>query len=314
MSGNVFKDALDSLRWTYRKHRDKPRERQIAKAEPPALNPEFRFQGREVTVSLTSYGTRVNTASIAIKSLMMQTVAPTRIVLYLDDSLVRADLPADLLELESKGLVISAGHEDFLSHKKYRFAMEDYPDSLLILADDDLVYEPDTVESLLKAHAEYPSAVIGRRAHRVKFDSSGQLLPYTEWDLQWSELCPTPRMSPMVTTGSGSLYPPELFPALLDDFPLSQTLAPTADDIWLKVQEVRHGIPSVVLSGVRAMPAEILGTNRVSLYHVNGPRGNDEAMGRLLDHYHLDSTCFDDATVDADPHEGSKEPPRGTEL
>jgi len=83
----------------------------------------------------------------------MQSVRPSKVLLYLDESIQRDTLSDDLLDLEQYGLEIRMGYEDLGSHKKYLFAFQEFPDSLIITADDDLIYPADMVESLLTAHA-----------------------------------------------------------------------------------------------------------------------------------------------------------------
>ena len=132
-------------------------------------------------ISLTSYGARLNAVHMAIRSLLMQSVRPSKVLLYLDESIQRDTLSDDLLDLEQYGLEIRMGYEDLGPHKKYLFAFQEFPDSLIITADDDLIYPADMVESLLTAHEAVPYCVVARRCHLIGFDVAGDLLPYEKW-------------------------------------------------------------------------------------------------------------------------------------
>lgn len=96
-------------------------------------------------ISLTSYGARLNAVHMAIRSLLMQSVRPSKVLLYLDESIQKDTLSDDLVDLEQYGLEIRMGYEDLGPHKKYLFAFQEFPDSLIITADDDLIYPADMV-------------------------------------------------------------------------------------------------------------------------------------------------------------------------
>ena len=62
-----------------------------------ALNPR-------IIVSLTSYGDRLNTLSICLKSLLNQTKKADKILVYLTDDIKESHLPSSLLELRDRGI------------------------------------------------------------------------------------------------------------------------------------------------------------------------------------------------------------------
>lgn len=45
------------------------------------------------------------------------------------------------------------------SHKKYYYAMQEYPEDIIVLVDDDMFYPYNTVEKLMKMHEKYPSDI-----------------------------------------------------------------------------------------------------------------------------------------------------------
>lgn len=46
------------------------------------------------------------------------------------------------------------------AHGKYHYAMQDFPNSIIVTVDDDMIYPNDTIESLWNAHVKYPNCVI----------------------------------------------------------------------------------------------------------------------------------------------------------
>lgn len=247
-----------------------------------------------VYVSLTSYGKRIEYVHLAIRSLMMQTMRPNKVFLWLGKDADDIALTRELEELTHYGLVIRRGVENIKGHKKYYFAMQELDDCLLITADDDLVYPKDVVESLLAAHAKYPNAVAARRTHRIVV-SDGSIKTYTQWDQEWSELDPRPRKSLVATTGAGTLYPSSLFSNLVSDMQLLSETALDADDLWLKGIEAQKGIGVVYAPNKIPMPYMIQRLQKDSLYSNNKLQGgNDTHFQNIIQALELEVSDFID--------------------
>ena len=261
---------------------------------PPPL-PQPQSKQPQIVVSLTSYGPRLSTVHIAIKSMMLQTVKPNKIVLYLGTDTNDIELPENLTRLQSCGLEIKRGYPDYKSHKKYYFAMQEFTDSLIVLIDDDLVYEEDVIETLMAAHAHSPQCIVGRRAHRIRLDESGQIATYGDWDIEWQEDESIPRKSLLITTGAGSLYPPYTFEHLLCDPEVFLQNALSCDDIYLKVLETRAGILTAYAPNSKTMPDAIEGTQQDALWHQNWDGGqNDRSLKALMERFDLNVNDFVD--------------------
>jgi hypothetical protein len=122
-----------------------------------ALHPSGRSQ--QVIVSLTTFKTRVPEIWKVIESLLRQTVQPDRIILYCQmDNL--AALPQELLNQRERGLEIELCDDSLRSHTKYYYAFKQHPEDIVITVDDDMFYQSDLVETLLKFHEQYPNAII----------------------------------------------------------------------------------------------------------------------------------------------------------
>lgn len=61
------------------------------------------------------------------------------------------------------------GREDIRSHKKFYYAMQEYPDDMIITIDDDVYYRSDTIELLYQTHLKYPQDVCANLTRVLKF-------------------------------------------------------------------------------------------------------------------------------------------------
>lgn len=163
-----------------------------------------------------------DTAPYAIWSLFEQSIAPDKIILWLDNENWNLDNIPQLLKMEAEmGLEIKFC-EDLKSYKKLNFALREYPNDVLITVDDDAYYPKDWLEKLLQAHKENPEKICCHRAHIIK---KGQ--PYNKWKWKADESDNAEMLFP--TGIGGVLYPPSsLEISRLDEF---MRLAPQADDI-----------------------------------------------------------------------------------
>jgi len=174
-------------------------------------------------VTLTSYGKRTeDTVSYAIWSLFEQSVQPDRIILWLDgENWNVGNIPALLKTEMEMGLEIKFC-EDIKSYKKLNFALQEFPNDVLITVDDDAYYPKDWLEKLLETHRKNPEKICCHRAHVIR---KGK--PYNRWKWKATE---TDNADMLFPTGIGGvLYPPHS----LDLTRLNEImkLAPQADDI-----------------------------------------------------------------------------------
>lgn len=192
-----------------------------------------------VIVSLTSFPRRLPTLHLVIEGLLRQSVKPDRIVLYLTASQVPdlEKLPRKLLALRKRGLEIRLCPDEIRSHTKYFYAMQEFPEDIVITVDDDLFYRSDLVESLLKHHKEHPGHIIANWVKRINSD--------TDRYAWWPDVTDRPQASNrfLLLGVSGVLYPPHsLHP---DTFNVEniKALSLTADDVWLSAMAIRQGTP-----------------------------------------------------------------------
>ena len=237
----------------------------------------------DVVVSLTSYPARIGTLHSVVESILGQTVRPGRILLWLSEEQFPGredDLPEELLELRSRGLEIRFCDDDLKPHKKYFYAMQEFPDSAVITVDDDMAYPPDTVERLLESYRLFPGAVSAMRVIRITVDG-GDLAPYSEWDYKDNSFYRNPSAKAMATGVGGVLYPPGIIPDAAFDSEAIKSTCLFGDDLWLKLHESEEGVPTVLAAPSRDL--EFLeGTQETSLWYRNkNDSGNDVQIRRI---------------------------------
>lgn len=292
MSANEHR-LIEVRRFIHRRHNDVSRIVRIAEIKGP-LNLSDRPRANLV-VSLTSYGDRLKTCHLAIKSILDQELVPSRVVLWLDDETNGIRLPEELTGLVPLGVEIRRGCNNLRGHKKYFYAMREFGNLPIITIDDDVLYDRDVISTLVALHYKFPEAVVARRAHRI-MASGSHLLPYHEWGYEFRENCPHPRASLMATGVGGVLYPPYFADDDLLNEDAIKAYALRADDIWLKAFEARKKILTVSIPTRRPHPLQIPGTMASGLSADVTAFGleNDLILSKLMDLYGLAPQAFED--------------------
>ena len=117
----------------------------------------------DVVVSLTSFPARIETVHITIMTLLRQTVAPKRIILWLSKEQFPNgvdDLPTVLKLVAAKSILsIEFVEGDIRSYKKFVYILEKYPEENFITVDDDVFYPSRMIEHLMEMHMKYPDDV-----------------------------------------------------------------------------------------------------------------------------------------------------------
>ncbi len=235
-----------------------------------------------IVVSLTSFPKRFPQLDLCLKSLVIQKYKPNKIIVYLGSDSSREMLTKAMLRYEKYGVEYRFDKkENLMPHKKYFYAMQEYPDSIVVTADDDVVYPRDWLLSLYKSYRKYPNAVSARRVHLMK-KKDGKLLPYDYWEDQCQKIR-VPSMSLIATGNSGVLYPPHCFGQMAFDIDSIKKTSLRADDIWLKCMEIKHRIPVVWVPNWQVMLPEIDSSENEKLSDENVFTGtNDEVLHAVM--------------------------------
>ena len=241
---------------------------------------------RSIIVSLTSYRERFKDLPITLYSLLNQSLKPDKIILWLNrDTEDLTSLPYNITKFIKNGLEIKFVR-DIKSYTKVIYALKDFPDSIIVTADDDIYYRKDWLKKLYLSYVVNPEDIHVHRAHRVKKNTSGEIISYEKWNKYVKE--ELSGYDNFLTGVGGVLYPPKCFSkeVLRDDIFLKY--APTADDIWLWVMALTHGRKiRVVLNHDKSMIctnifSHLFGHN---LYNKNSKGGNDTQLKNLMKLY-----------------------------
>ena len=237
---------------------------------------------RLVIASLTSYPARINTVYYAIKSIMLQTYKPDKIILWLAESQFENQLlPENIIELEDKGLEIRYC-PDLKSHKKYYYAMLEQENNLLITYDDDIIYPSDSIEQLMKYHKKYPECVICNRGFEILFDKNGNVIDEKKWKIITNEGINKPSIKIMPSTGGGCLYPPNAVSEKVFDWELIKANALTADDLWMKAMGLLKGTKVVKTSKYSKTLSLVENSQNEHLGYINIIQGQNNVVVKNL--------------------------------
>lgn len=251
-------------------------------------------QSREqpIIVSLTSYPARIDTAFYAIKSLMLQSYKPDKIILWLaKNQFENKVLPENFNELIAKGLEIRFC-PDLKSHKKYFYAMQEQENNLLITYDDDIIYPLNSIKQLIKCHYKYPKCIICNRGFEILFDNNRNIMDVKKWKILTNEGVKRPSIKIMPSTGGGCLYPPNSVSSKVFDWEVIENNALTADDLWMKAMGLLKGTEVVKTSKFSKTFSIINGSQTDHLGYTNIILGQNNAVVKNL--LNLYPTLFDD--------------------
>lgn len=236
----------------------------------------------EVAVSLTSYGSRLETAHITIESIASGTVLPKRVMLWLDGP--EHDLPETLLRLRDRGLEIAWRDRIGPYQKYHRYLEEHASDGLdLVTADDDILYPRNWLRDLVDAAHRQPNVVVGHRLRRMTRVSDGTLTAYASWPEVWTRRA---SVDHFVTGVSGVLYPPVAQAQLISAGGGFRDVAPTADDVWISLALMTSGISKAQVRSYSQHFPIVPGTQASALMALNvGDGANDSQILTASQHF-----------------------------
>lgn len=244
------------------------------------LSPDERDWGR-ITVSLTSHGSRIDHVWCAIESVMQQSLPADRIVLWLDEEDRGRGIPKRLRRLMARGLEIVYTPHRIGPYKKLIPALEACKGDVIVTVDDDCIYGPRLLESLVSGYLRAPESIHAMRFHSVVTDDGLTPAPYSHWRHEVERL--EDELYPFFTGVGGVLYPPGVFDDVAVDCGLFLALSPTADDVWFNAMALRCGVKVHKCSDGK-------GVDFVVNHHVQG-----SALGKR----NYESGCGNDESVNA---------------
>ena len=187
-------------------------------------------------VSLTTFPTRIGAAVYVIDAMMRQTLRPDKIILYLaSDEISSSELPKEYENLTKRGLSICYV-ENLRPHKKYFYSMQEYPNSIVVTVDDDVLYPENILGTLYASYEKHPTSVSAMRVHRMLFKQN-VLQPYNRWEYEHVRFS-QPRLDLIATGMGGVLYPPGCMDERVFDIKAIINICLTTDDVWLKFMQL----------------------------------------------------------------------------
>ena len=240
-------------------------------------------------VSLTSFPERIPYLCYTIYSLLNQSLLPDEVVLWLAEEQFpnkEKDLPEKLLNLKKNGLKIK-WCKDIKSYKKLIPSFVEYPQDIIVTADDDIFYTKDWLKRLYDAYLKNPEYIHCHRARRICFDSENKILPYKNWTPQTE---PSTSVLNFFTGNGGVLYPPKSLYKDIFKEDLFAKLCPTADDIWFWAMAALNGRKINIVENCifKPLPTDIEKESESSdalvLYKINITQ-NDVQLKNIFEYY-----------------------------
>ena len=189
-------------------------------------------EGKNVIVSLTTYGKRLYEVYLTIESIMQQTIKPNKIILWLAEDMKSVQIPQTLQRQQRRGLEI----------KYCKDILKEFPDDIIITVDDDVIYNIDTVELLLNGFRQHPKCVIANWALEIKnkdnTDTNTDISSYKEWKCANGE---TESVRYMPIGCAGILYPPHSLDVEVLNEDVFMNICKFGDDIWFKAMALKNG-------------------------------------------------------------------------
>lgn len=251
-------------------------------------------RGYQVIVSLTTFPSRFPYIDLCLKSLILQSEKPDRIIVYLGSDVDGSELPDHMKQFGKYGVEFRYDKEKNLkSHKKYFYAMQEFPEAVVVTADDDIVYPSDWLRSLLNSYEKYPNAISARRVHLMRKTKQNILESYNHWFDQYRKLR-EPSHTLLATGNSGILYPPHCLDARVFNVKEIVDICYDADDIWLKCMAILCNTKVVWVPNNAVDLPEIKGMSQtMTLSDSNvGENKNDFYLKRVMEYYHIDPEIF----------------------
>lgn len=238
-----------------------------------------------ITASLTSYPGRIHVVEFAIKSLLLQSTPPHRLILWLAEAqFPNKELPNSLLRYTKIGVEIR-WCDDLRSHKKYFYALQEQKaGELVITFDDDILYHPDSIENVIKKHREYPGTIITNMMMQIVIEND-HVLPFRSWGM----VLPgkhKPRKDYALLTGSGCLYPYGVMPEDTFNWSEAKRTSLTCDDLWITFMTKLHNVPVCPVDFTSPDFCTAYGSQTTHLAQTNMQNdGNDKSVSLFMTEY-----------------------------
>ncbi len=243
-----------------------------------------RFDG---IVSITSYPKRIRTIHITVKSILRQTIAPKKIIIWL----FKEEFPGGIESLPKKLKVLFKFNVEvrfveinLKSHLKYFYAFQDFPDDRIITMDDDIIYYPDTIERLILMHNKYPDTICANSTKVIGINDE-KFEPYIKWRIIKSKKIVSSTNFIALGVG-GVLYPPSMLDTKrLFNVDVIKTNCLSADDLWLKACSFIKETKITTGGCFTPNPVTIPNSQKIGLRTTNVEKNLNDEQWKNICHY-----------------------------
>lgn len=242
---------------------------------------------KKIIISLTSFPERFKNIDLCIKSLLLQSMKPDFIIIYLGNDSTKNDINKYLKKYEKYGVTIKIDNsKNIKSYKKYYYALKEFPNDIIITVDDDLIYQKDLVKSLYETYLKYPNCIVGRRVHKIQINNK-KIEKYLSWSAECNDVL-VPSNQLFITTGAGTLFPPNIKKDNLLNLELIAKYASTADDVWINFISIKNNVKRVWAPNNLQMPTTIKKSQRFSLVKKNVEENyNDKYIEKIINDFNI---------------------------
>ena len=181
-----------------------------------------------------------------IKSILDQTVIPFKIILSINKEYV--NYLSDSLKLLIKNNTIELIYikEDLHYLNKYYYIPNKYKKNILVVVDDNIIFEKNAIENLLKSYILNPNAVSARRVYKMTFNNKGHLMPFNLWIKDYNRE-KRPKFYLFAIHGEGALFPPNALNTI-GNFIFYFKKVMNASDFIIKSFELKENIKTVYVN------------------------------------------------------------------
>lgn len=239
---------------------------------------------QRIIVSLTSFPARINRLWIVIETLLRQKTKPDLIVLWLSiEQFSNLSLvPKSLIKLQNRGLKIVLCEDDLKSHKKYYYAMKEFPNDVIVTVDDDVIYNTNLLTHLVDLNKRYPMAICCNNVALIKV-YNGNIYPYLYWKNIKTPQTPSFNLIPIGM--GGILYPPNVMHNDIFNVEVFRKHCFYADDIWLNTMSRLNGT-LVAKTAYNSVYLPVINFKNVTLHSKNVEENlNDKQLESIRGYY-----------------------------
>jgi hypothetical protein len=231
--------------------RDMPVARESAVRAPPA-------RAERLVVTLTTIPERIDKLAPVLRSLLDQTVAADRIIVWRPERSRRSGQPYPDPGPLPPGIEVLAC-DDQGPATKLLPALAAEPDAAIVVVDDDVIYPKDFLEQLLAGHRAHPGAAVGWRGWRIVDGAHAKQFPHI---FATGVAAPTPVDILLGTWGY--LVPPGAFDGAVHSFDGFPPEVRFVDDVWFSGHLARRGIARLVIPA-KGLPIETSASDLAAL-------------------------------------------------